>query len=71
MGSGRISVLARRLWRRRGVRQAAFWTGLILQLAMLGAALGLALTPSGDHMLPKHSRSVIAARHAVVDRDGA
>jgi hypothetical protein len=70
-GNDRLGEFASRLWRRRGVRRAAFWAGLILQLAMLGATLGFTLTSSGDRATHRHVATARGEAHRVTDRDRA
>jgi hypothetical protein len=45
---------ASRLWRRVGVRRLAFSVGLVLQLGLVGFALGWVLTTGNPRTAPRH-----------------
>ena len=63
---------ARQLWERRGVRRFALFTGLVLQMALIGFTLGWTLTStSNPRAVAHHARATAPTEIAetVADRD--
>ena len=63
---------ARQLWERRGVRRFALFTGLVLQMALIGFTLGWTLTStSNPGAVAPHARVTAPTdrTETVTDRD--